>query len=153
MKTAEEILDEKDRNILTVSEDATLYEALKIMNEHKLGAIFVKKDDKIVGVWTERDLLRNVMDEGFNPKTAKIADYMTKDLISAPSHDTIYNLADIYLGRRVRHLLIEKDGEYIGLISPGDVMRASLQEKDEELHELNAMVSWEYYENWRWKKS
>lgn len=152
MKTAEEILDEKDRNILTVSDDATIYEALKIMNERKLGAIFVKKDNKIVGVWTERDLLRNVMDENFDPKTAKIADYMVTDLISAPSTDTIYNLVDIYLGRRVRHLLIEKDGEYIGLISPGDVMKASIQEKDEELRELNAMVSWEYYENWRWKK-
>jgi hypothetical protein len=51
----------------------------------------------------------------------------------------------------LRHLLIEKNGEFIGVLSSGDVMKANLNEKTKELEELNAMVSWEYYENWRWK--
>ena len=60
-------------------------------------------------------------------------------------------LKDKFLGLKLRHLLIEKEGKYIGLLSIGDVIKASIQEKDQELKNLNAMVSWEYYENWRWK--
>ncbi len=83
--------------------------------------------------------------------TALIDDYMTTDLVSAPHTDTVYNLMDKLLGLRVRHLLIEKDGKTIGMVSSGDVMKASIQEKDGELKQLNSMVGWDYYENWRWK--
>ena len=76
---------------------------------------------------------------------------MTTGLKSAPASDTVYMLKDKFLGLKLRHLLIEKEGKYIGLLSIGDVIKASIQEKDQELKNLNAMVSWEYYENWRWK--
>ena len=76
---------------------------------------------------------------------------MTKSLIFAPHTDTVYNLMDKFLGLRVRHLLIEKDGETIGMVSSGDVMKASIQEKDAELKQLNSMVGWDYYENWGWR--
>ena len=60
---------------------------------------------------------------------------------------------DKFLGKHMRHLLIEKNGEYIGILSIGDVMRATMLEKDEELKRLNAIVSWEYYENWKWERT
>ena len=75
---------------------------------------------------------------------------MVTDLISVPYDSNIYQLMDVLLGKRIRHLLIEKNGEFIGLVSPGDIMKAYISEKDKELRNLNAMVSWEYYENWRW---
>ena len=78
---------------------------------------------------------------------------MTTSLISAPHDSTNYHLMDVFLGKRIRHLLIEKNGEFIGLVSPGDIMKAYIHEKDGELRDLNAMVSWEYYENWRWDPS
>jgi hypothetical protein len=56
----------------------------------------------------------------------------------------------MFLGLFVRHLLIEKDDAYIGLLSIGDVLRASLLKKDQQFKDLNAFVSWEYYENWKW---
>ena len=58
---------------------------------------------------------------------------------------------DKFLGLRVNHVLIERKGKYIGLLSVGDVMKAVIQEKTEELHELNSFMSWEYYEEWKWK--
>jgi signal-transduction protein with cAMP-binding, CBS, and nucleotidyltransferase domain len=121
------------------------------MNARKVGAILVTRDGKPVGIWTERDLMRNILDAAFDPKTTRIEDVMTKDLISASHTDTVYNLMDKFLGLRVRHLLVEKDGETIGMISGGDVMKASIQEKDEELKQLNTMVGWDYYENWCWR--
>lgn len=152
MRNAATILKEKNKSIMTVPSDTTIYDALKIMVENKIGSIFVVENGKIVGVWTERDLMRNTLLEGFNPKSAIIKDYMTKKLLSAPEDDSIFNLLDKFVGMRLRHLLIEKNGEYIGLLSAGDVMRASLEDKDRELKDLNAMVSWEYYENWHFKK-
>ena len=150
MITAEDMVMEKKHEIITVSPDTTIYEAIKLMNKNNIGSIFIKENDDIVGVWTERDLLRNSGTKNFNLKTAIIRDYMTKNLISVKNTHTIYQLIDIFLGRRLRRLLVEKDGEYIGLLSVGDVMKSCLVEKDKELKSLNEIVSWEYYENWRW---
>jgi signal-transduction protein with cAMP-binding, CBS, and nucleotidyltransferase domain len=151
MKTANDMIQEKGGEILCVPEGTTVLEALKQMNARKVGAILVTREDKPVGIWTERDLMRNTLDEAFDPKTVRIEGYMTRDLIFAPHTDTVYNLMDKFLGLRVRHLLIEKNGKTIGMVSSGDVMKASIQEKDGELKQLNSMVGWDYYENWRWK--
>ena len=151
MKTANDMIHEKGSDILCVPEGTTVLEALKLMNARKVGAIMVTREDKPVGIWTERDLMRNTLNEAFDPKTVRIEDYMTRDLIFAPYTDTVYNLMDKFLGLRVRHLLIEKNGKTIGMVSSGDVMKASIQEKDGELKQLNSMVGWDYYENWRWK--
>jgi signal-transduction protein with cAMP-binding, CBS, and nucleotidyltransferase domain len=126
-------------------------DALKKMNENKVGAILITQDGKPAGIWTERDLLRNTLDEGFDPRTTPIDSVMTKTIVTAPSSDTVYNLMDKFLGLRIRHLIIEKDGDIIGMLSSGDVMKASIQEKDEELKQLNSMVGWDYYENWCWR--
>ncbi|MBD3386223.1 CBS domain-containing protein [candidate division KSB1 bacterium] len=152
MKTAEDILKSKGGDIVTVSPEATIQHALKKMISSNIGSIFVKEKDKIIGVWTERDLMHNVMESEFSPRNARISDYMTTDLYHASYSDSIFSLLDKFLGKRLRHLLIQKEGEYIGVLSTGDVMKASLNLKSSELQELNAIVSWEYYENWRWEK-
>jgi len=152
MRTATEILQDKDSQIVSVAPDTTIIEALRIMIKNHIGGILIQEGDEIVGIWTERDLMRNSITANFDVKVAKIKDYMTTGLLSAPHTDTVYQLLDKFLGMRLRHLLIEKDGSYIGLLSIGDVIRATLLEKDVELRKLNAIVSWEYYENWQWRK-
>ena len=152
MKTAEEILNEKNRSIISVPSETLVIETIKVMVRSRIGAILVTEDGKIVGIWTERDLLEDTTKEKFDPRRMRIREVMTTKLISAPHTDPVYQLLDKFLGLRIRHLLIEKDGQYIGLLSWGDVIKAYLNIKQEELRKLNAMVSWEYYENWRWEK-
>jgi len=152
MQTADEILKDKHNVIISVPSETTVLDALKVMNEKKIGAILATEGKKIVGIWTERDLMQDITEEGFDPRRVRIREVMTRELISAPHSDPVYRLLDKFLGLRLRHLLIEKEGEYIGLLSWGDVIKAYLNEKQHELRELNAMVSWEYYENWRWKR-
>ena len=152
MKTSGEILQEKGQEIISVPVGTTIYEAAKVMTQNKIGAILVTKDDVIIGIWTERDLLHNIVSEDFNPKTAFIENYMVAGLQTASHTATVYNLLDKFLGMRLRHLLIVEEGNYIGLLSTGDVVKATLFQKNQELEELNAIVSWEYYENWQWKK-
>lgn len=154
MRTAEQILREKERGqeIVSVPAEATVREALEVMLAHRIGAIAIKEGGKIAGIWTERDLLRNTVSEGFDPKTTRIRDVMVRSLLSAPHTATVFQLLDMFLGRRLRHLFIEKDGEYIGLLSTGDVVRAALLDKTEEARELSSLLNWEYYENWYPKK-
>ncbi len=152
MLTAGEILEKKGHDIISVSPESTIYEALKIMLGKNIGAILVKDGENYVGIWTERDLMRNVMDENFNPRTEKVKDHMVTGLKYASHSDNCYQLLDKFLGMRLRHLLIEKNGKFIGLLSAGDVNKALLMEKTKEIERLNQMVSWRYYEDWKWKK-
>jgi len=150
METAKDMVADKGRDMVSVPVGTTLFATLEKMNRKKVGAILVTSDEKIVGIWTERDLMRDIIQEKIELKTALIENYMTTQLMSAPHTDTVYNLMDKFLGLRVRHLLIEEDGNIIGLVSGGDVMKCVVHEKDAELRQLNSMVSWDYYENWKW---
>ena len=152
MVTAEAIVNEKGNRIITIQADATIHETLLTMINGNVGAILVEKDGKIVGIWTERDLMRDTVKAGFDPSRSKVGEYMVTPVIAAPHSDTIFNLMDKFLGLRISHLLVEKEGRYIGFLSVGDVMKATLQAKTNELATLNAMVSWDYYEDWRWQK-
>jgi signal-transduction protein with cAMP-binding, CBS, and nucleotidyltransferase domain len=150
MKTAEEIIKEKGGKIISTGPDSTVHDALQVMLRHQIGAILVKDGEQFVGIWTERDLMSDVLKPEFDPARELIKDHMTTGLRSAHHNESAFELFDKFLGIRLRHLLIEKDGEYIGLVSTGDVIRTCLVERTAELQELNALVSWEYYENWRW---
>jgi signal-transduction protein with cAMP-binding, CBS, and nucleotidyltransferase domain len=152
MLTAGEILENKGGKIISVDIHATVADALHIMIENRIGAILIKDGEDIKGIWTERDLMKNVVTEGFYSKTSKIEDVMTTDLVSSPYTDSLYQLMDKCLGRRLRHLLIEKDGKYIGILSAGDITRAHLMKKSAELEQLNKMANWDYYENWKFSK-
>ena len=152
MKTAEEILNEKKTEIISATPETTVINAIKLMVEHKIGALPVKENDNYIGIWTERDLIADMLNPGFNPDRAILKDYMTKKLDTCPYDANIFTMLDQFLGKRHRHLFIEKSGKIIGLLSQGDVIRASLYEKSKELDELNAKYNWEYYEDWKWKK-
>lgn len=153
MITAGEILANKGGKLISVNIDSTVAEALHYMIENRIGAILIKDGDEIKGIWTERDLMKNVITEGFYSKTTKIKDVMSTNLIFASHAESLYQLMDKCLGMRLRHLLIEKDGKFIGLLSAGDLTRANLIQKSKDLEELNKMADWDYYENWKWNKN
>jgi signal-transduction protein with cAMP-binding, CBS, and nucleotidyltransferase domain len=152
MITAEEVLKEKNREMVCISSDRTIREALRLMNEQNIGAVLVKKEGKIAGIWTERDLLHNMNLPEFDPDSSLIGDYMVSPLYTAPHTASILKINEMFLGLFIRHILIEKDGEFIGLLSIGDVLRASLVAQDLHIKELHAVGDWEYYENWGWPR-
>ena len=152
MKTAEDILNEKKRDVVWIRKEQCVFDAVQLMVENAIGAILVKEDDQYVGIFTERDLLRNLTAPGFDPKTALVADYMSSPLHCGTHDMTLLKLNEKFLGLFIRHLMIEKDGRQVGLISIGDVMRASMLEKDKQIKELNEIASWEYYEDWGWDR-
>ncbi len=150
MITAEDILKSAPRDIHSVGPDCTLRDALKLMVAEKIGSVLVMEEGRLVGIWTERDVMQAALNDGLELETTPIAERMVTNLMFTPHTDSIYQLMDKILGRKQRRLLIEKEGEFLGMLTPGDVMRASLHEKTREIEGLNAMVGWEYYEDWRW---
>jgi len=152
MKTAGDILSDKKRDMVTVRPEQTIREALERMQVNRIGAVLVKRADKIVGIWTERDLARDILKPGFNIDTAKVENHMTTRLFTAPVDTSILKLQEMFLGLFIRHILITQGRKTVGLLSIGDVMRAGLLEKDTQIRDLTAMSSWEYYENWGWDR-
>jgi len=150
--TAEEVLIQKDRPIISIDPNSTIADAIAKMLENNIGAILVKDGEEYVGIWTERDLMNNVVTEGFYSKTSKIKDYMNTNLDLEPHTDTLFPLMDKCLRKKHRHLIIQKNGKIIGMLSSGDIGRAQLMEKSKEFDDLNKMVKWDYYEDWKWKK-
>lgn len=148
MKTAGDILKEKNREMISISPDSAIIEAARTMAVNNIGAVIIRQNDEILGIYTERDYLQDTVKEGFDPGKARVQDYMTCNMIFADWNDPIHKLQDMMLGRRIRHLLIRKGGHSIGLLSAGDVTRATLNESQEKLKS----VSWNYYEDWKWKK-
>jgi len=152
MKTAEDIITEKGSETVCVSKEQTLFEAIQLMNEKKIGAILVKDGEDLIGIWTERDYLRNSSDPDFNPQTVKIGDYMSSPLHFAKHDANLTQLEEMFLGLYLRHIPVQKKGTFIGMVSIGDVLRANLLDKDHKIKELNSMASWQYYENWGWDR-
>ena len=152
MKTAGDILTDKNRDMVTVRPEQTLREALERMQVNRIGAILVKRGENIVGIWTERDLARDILTPGFDIDTARVGEHMTTKLYTAPHDTPILKLEEMFLGLFVRHILIVQKRETVGLLSIGDVLRASLLEKDRQIRKITAAADWEYYENWGWER-
>jgi len=150
--TARDILKLKGGHLVTISCDSTVYQALTLMTQNRVGSVVALEGGAIVGIYTERDLMFHVLEAGFDPKFSIIREHMSENLITANVSDQVDELYKKFIGKRVRHLLIEENGEYIGLLSVGDVVKANLVQKSEELEALNQKVSLEYYENWKDRK-
>jgi CBS domain-containing protein len=151
-KTAEDLLNEKGSDIHAIGPEASLADAIAFMNKNNVGAILVRDGINYIGIWTERDLLRAVTDDRFDIHSAKIRDYMQTKLICARHDEPLFSLIDKILGLRIRHLLVMREGQFIGMLSVGDLLRAALHERTEELQRLQDIVKLEYYDEWCWQK-
>jgi|GEM_PF-2455591 len=109
---------------------------------------------KLIGI-LENFMVTNtqpIADQHIFYKTAKLGDYMTKELLIVPYDKLVYKIKDIFLGKRVRRMLVTRHNQFIGLFTVGDVIRACLQEREKEVKKLSELVNLEYYDEWRWKK-
>ncbi len=150
MKTAEDIVNANNRGMVSIDGDKKIFDAVRLMAENRIGTVLIEGADRMVGIFSERDLLRISADPNFDLKTARVRDYMSSPLRSATYDTPVLKLKEMFLGLFIRHIVIEKEGKQIGLLSIGDVMRASLLAQDKKMKELNTLASWEYYENWGW---
>jgi CBS domain-containing protein len=122
MPTVADILSRKGSTVHTISPTVTVLEATNKMNQHKLGALVVMSDTAVVGMFTERDVLRRVVGEQRDPARTTVAEVMTSEVICCPPEADMDEVSQIMQQRRVRHVPVcDDNGKLHGLISIGDV--------------------------------
>jgi CBS domain-containing protein len=135
------ILERKGPAVHAVSSNYTIDRAVDEMNRHRIGSIVVMEGNRLAGIFTERDVLRRVVGAGLDPKIMRVADVMTKDLITIRPDTTIEETMVIFSEKRVRHLPVIVDDEMVGLISIGDISRWIADSHRAEAEHLKNYIS------------
>ncbi|MFP6899776.1 MAG: CBS domain-containing protein [Opitutales bacterium] len=142
MKTSvDHLLSQKEHAIYTVDLDATVEDAVKEMNNHKIGFIMVLSSLKLVGVFSERDVLVRVVAEGRIPKATPVSKVMTTDVRTISPDDTAEQALEIMTNHRCRHLPVMRDDQLVGLLPIGDVTRWIARTHQLEADHLRSYVT------------
>ncbi|XBI73368.1 CBS domain-containing protein CBSX3, mitochondrial-like [Triticum urartu] len=138
-----------DGSWLWCTTDDSVYDAVKSMTQHNVGALVVVKpgeDKSIAGIVTERDYLRKIIVQGRSSKSTKVGDIMTEEnkLITVKPETRVLKAMQLMTEKRIRHIPVISGTEMMGMVSIGDVVRAVVSEHKEELNRLNAYIQGGY---------
>jgi len=117
------LLERKRHHVQTVTPSLSVAEAVADMIHHRIGSVLVVEGERLIGIFTERDVLRRVVGTGLDPRTARVADVMTKNLVTIAPETTVEEAMTLFTDKRFRHLPVLSGGRVVGLISIGDVTR------------------------------
>lgn len=142
MKTIREILGRRD--VFCVEPDLTVQEVVAYLCEQGVGAVAVCENDHVVGVFSERDLMRRVVNKGMDPAEVRVREVMTKKVYSV-ALDTPYPIAkSLMLDKNFRHLVVlDEEDRLQGFVSMRELIEADLEESRELIRKLND----EYYDH------
>ena len=138
MPSAKTVLDRKGSDVATVERGATALDAAKAMNERHIGALVVTDGDRVVGIFTERDILNRVVAAGKSPDKVQVGDVMTSPMACCRRDTPLAECKAVMTEKRIRHLPVVEDGKLFGMVSSGDILAgecADQQETIEYLHE------------------
>jgi CBS domain-containing protein len=127
-----EILADKGDSVVTVEPDRTVHDAMCVLVEHNIGSVVVTEGDAIVGILTERDVLRLGAATPDSLASTVVGDVMTTELVVAVEDDSVEYAAGVMTASRIRHLPILNGDRLVGVVSIGDVVNAMKQEKEVE---------------------
>jgi CBS domain-containing protein len=136
-----QILKTKGDAVFTASPGETLGALAALLNARRVGALVVLDQDRVVGIVSERDVIRAVAEEGAAALSRPVADVMTKDVIFAEPGDRVDQLLSKMTDRRIRHLPVCKDERLIGIISIGDLVKSKIGEVEAEADGLRAYIA------------
>lgn len=138
MATVQKILDHKGTAVVTCTPSDTVLDSARLMNEHRIGGVVVVDNGTVVGIFTERDVLRRVVATQRDPATTRLLEVMTTPIISCEPTTDMDECRAIVTARRVRHLPVLKDGKLLGVITSGDILAQQLREQQDALDYLNS---------------
>jgi CBS domain-containing protein len=143
MADVAKILSEKGGGVISISGDATVFDAIKMMVEANVGAILVTggDPDKIEGIFTERDYLRRIAVEGRTSRETLVRDVMTSPVIVVGPETTVEEAMALMTDRRIRHAPVVNDDRLLGMVSIGDLVRLQSQEQSFKIRYLTEYIS------------
>jgi len=128
-RTAAGIVGEKGSVVFSVVSTDTVYRALEVMAEKNVGSVLVIDDGTLVGILSERDYSRKIILLDRGSRETAVAEIMTSKLITVGPETTVTDAMELMTEKRVRHLPVLEDGELVGLISIGDVVKAVIADQ------------------------
>ena len=141
METVRRVLEKKGRAVWTVRPDVMVIEALHLMAEKDVGALLVVEDEAVVGLISERDYARKVFLRGKSSPSTPVREIMMERVLAVSPDRTIEECMALMTAHRVRHLPVMEGGRIAGLISIGDVVKASIEEKDFLIKQLENYIT------------
>jgi len=122
--------------LFTVQRAATVSDAVRAMAAHNVGIVSVLEGDKLVGVFSERDVVRRVVDRGLDPARTPVGDVMTTELVVADADEDYQSAMRKMDQANIRHLLVVSEGRILSMISIRDLMRVHMDAQGEEIRYL-----------------
>jgi CBS domain-containing protein len=144
MTTISEIIDSKGDMVLSVDRDDSVFDAICLMSEVNVGAVLVKEGDTIAGIFTERDYLQKIALNSRSSRNTKVGEVMSSPVITAGPNDSVQYCMETMTQCRCRHLPIVEDGELLGIVSIGDLVKRMLEEKETEVAALSQYIAGSY---------
>jgi CBS domain-containing protein len=129
------------RSCITIKENETLQKAALVLKDNNIGALpVVDRDNKLVGILSERDIARNIFDENFN-KNQKISNIMSTNVVTCTVDSSAFDLLKIMSDKKIRHIPIVDNNKLLGIISIGDVVNRIIDRYKEENQYLKDYIN------------
>ena len=141
MKTVKDILSEKGCSVVTIRQDRTIRDALALLVNAGIGALVVVDDAaRVVGIFSERDCIRNVVVRKESVLDLQIKDVMSSPVLYVDPERTVDECMSLVTEKRCRHLPVMVDGKLVGLVSIGDLVKATISEKEFLIQQLTHYI-------------
>ena len=139
--TIRTILSHKSGDVFSISPEATVFEAIEMMEAKNVGALLVMEREQVVGIISERDYARKVFLKGKSSKDTQVREIMSYPVICVPPELTVERTMTILTEKRIRHLPVVIGEKVVGVVSIGDVVRAMIDDRDFHIEQLTKYVT------------
>ncbi len=136
MKLVKHILKTKGYDAWSVTPNTSVFDAIKLMSGKRVGALLVLKGEKLVGIISERDYTRKVILKGRSSRDTPVKKIMTSRVIYTSPDQPIEKCMALMTAKRIRHLPVLEDGQLVGVISIGDLVKAIISEQESLIQDL-----------------
>jgi CBS domain-containing protein len=140
VKTIGQLLNVKGHDVWTITPDATVYDALKLMAEKEVGALVVAEAGRVVGIISERDYARKVILKGKFSKDTLVSEIMTPRVIAVHLEQAIEECMALMTDKHIRHLPVIENDQLVGIVSIGDLVKAIISEQEFLIDNLQAYI-------------
>jgi CBS domain-containing protein len=141
MNHVSEILGGKGSDVLKIDANASALDAVRQMVDANIGSLLVTDGDKVTGIVTERDFLRRVAQEGPTDEDVTVRDIMSSPLVVVSPETEIDECMAVMTDRRIRHLPVVEDGDVVGIVSIGDVVKFKSKQQSFEIRYLTDYIT------------
>jgi CBS domain-containing protein len=140
MKTLKQLLQAKGADVHTISPDARVFDALKLMAEKDVGALVVVENGNLAGIISERDYARKVILHGKSSHDIKVREIMTGKVVTVQPEQRVEDCMAVMTNRRIRHLPVTDGDRLIGVLSIGDLVKEVIADQEQTIKQLESYI-------------